>query len=80
MAERLRNLGKYPPLPTSLLTASTRTYPHLCAIGSLTVVCFYPIVQMVGAGQLIQLLFGLEYNTGRGGRWHPDDGMSPSAA
>jgi cation/acetate symporter len=27
------------------------------------VVCFYLIVQMVGAGQLIQLLFGLEYNT-----------------
>ena len=25
-------------------------------------VCFYLIVQMVGAGQLIQLLFGLEYN------------------
>ncbi|MBX9635325.1 MAG: cation acetate symporter, partial [Magnetospirillum sp.] len=29
--------------------------------GSLTVCCFYLIVQMVGAGQLIQLLFGLDY-------------------
>lgn len=25
-------------------------------------VCFYLIAQMVGAGQLIKLLFGLEYN------------------
>ena len=32
-------------------------------MGSLTVVCFYLIVQMVGAGQLIKLLFGLDYAT-----------------
>ena len=34
----------------------------MTAFGSLTVVCFYLVVQMVGAGQLIQLLFGLPYN------------------
>lgn len=34
----------------------------MAAIGSLTVVCFYLIVQMVGAGQLIKLLFGLDYH------------------
>ena len=33
----------------------------MAAIGSLTVVVFYLIAQMVGAGQLIKLLFGLEY-------------------
>ena len=33
----------------------------MAAISSLTVVCFYLIAQMVGAGQLIKLLFGLEY-------------------
>jgi cation/acetate symporter len=33
----------------------------MAAIGSLTVVCFYLIAQMVGAGQLIKLLFGLDY-------------------
>ncbi|MFM2324327.1 MAG: hypothetical protein RL244_1206, partial [Pseudomonadota bacterium] len=34
----------------------------MAAISSLTVVCFYLIAQMVGAGQLIKLLFGLDYN------------------
>ncbi|MBL8259562.1 MAG: cation/acetate symporter ActP, partial [Candidatus Competibacteraceae bacterium] len=33
----------------------------VAAIGSLTVVVFYLIAQMVGAGQLIKLLFGMEY-------------------
>ncbi|SAK48544.1 Na+/solute symporter [Caballeronia catudaia] len=33
----------------------------MMAFGSLTVVCFYLVVQMVGAGQLIRLLFGLSY-------------------
>jgi cation/acetate symporter len=33
----------------------------MSAICSLTVVCFYLIVQMVGAGGLIELLFGLDY-------------------
>src|SRR5574344_1188369 len=45
MAERLRNLGRFP----------------FAAFGSLTVVCCYLVVQMVGAGQLIKLLFGLDY-------------------
>ena len=31
------------------------------AVSSLVVVAFYLIAQMVGAGQLIQLLFGLDY-------------------
>ena len=34
----------------------------MAAISSLTVVCFCLIAQMVGAGQLIKLLFGLDYN------------------
>ncbi len=32
----------------------------LSAVSSLVVVAFYLIAQMVGAGQLIQLLFGLD--------------------
>jgi cation/acetate symporter len=61
LAEPLRNLGKYTfvdvvayrfeQAPIRLLTAST----------SLVVVIFYLVVQMVGAGKLIQLLFGLQY-------------------
>ncbi|WP_438801854.1 sodium:solute symporter family transporter, partial [Enterobacter hormaechei] len=31
------------------------------AVGTLVVVAFYLIAQMVGAGQLIKLLFGLDY-------------------
>ena len=34
----------------------------LAASGTLVVVAFYLIAQMVGAGQLIQLLFGLPYS------------------
>ena len=33
----------------------------LSACGTLAVVAFYLIAQMVGAGKLIQLLFGLPY-------------------
>jgi len=62
MAERLRNLGRY----TFADIVSYRLHPTkvrtFAAVGSLTVVCFYLIVQMVGAGELIQLLFGLDYN------------------
>ncbi|EWY39139.1 acetate permease [Skermanella stibiiresistens SB22] len=61
VAERLRNLGRFTFADIAsyrLDQAKVRTF---AAIGSLTVVCFYLIVQMVGAGQLIKLLFGLDY-------------------
>lgn len=61
MAERLRNLGKY----TFADIVSYRLDPQrtriLATCGSLIVVCCYLILQMVGAGQLIKLLFGLDY-------------------
>ena len=62
LAERLRNLGKY----TFADAVSYRLRPlpirSLSACGTLTVVVLYLIAQLVGAGKLIQLLFGLEYN------------------
>jgi cation/acetate symporter len=62
MAERLRNLGKY----TFADVISERLDPIkmrcLAALGALTVVFFYLIVQMVGAGELIRLLFNIEYD------------------
>jgi cation/acetate symporter len=61
MAERLRNLGKF-TLPTSPPTASTRTASAPSRPSVRSPWCA-STVQMVGAGQLIQLLFGLEYNT-----------------
>ncbi len=61
LAERLRNLGKY----TFADAVSYRLKPlpirSLSACGTLTVVLLYLIAQMVGAGKLIQVLFGLEY-------------------
>jgi len=63
MAERLRNLGKFTFADIVSYRLDQNRIRTFAAIGSLTVVCFYLIVQMVGAGQLIQLLFGLEYNT-----------------
>jgi len=62
LAERLRNLGKY----TFADAVSYRLKPlpirSLAACGTLTVVLLYLIAQMVGAGKLIQILFGLEYH------------------
>ena len=63
IAERLRNLGKFTFADIASYRLDQNRIRTFAAIGSLTVVCFYLIVQMVGAGQLIQLLFGLEYNT-----------------
>lgn len=62
MAERLRNLGKFTFADIASYRLDQSRIRTFAAFGSLTVVCFYLIVQMVGAGQLIQLLFGLEYN------------------
>jgi len=61
MAERLRNLGRYTVADITAFRLDQSRVRSFAAAGSLTVVCFYLIVQMVGAGQLIQLLFGLDY-------------------
>jgi cation/acetate symporter len=62
VAERLRNLGRFTFADIASYRLDQNRIRTFAAFGSLTVVCFYLIVQMVGAGQLIQLLFGLEYN------------------
>ncbi|MFC3942739.1 cation acetate symporter [Pseudomonas gingeri NCPPB 3146 = LMG 5327] len=61
-AERIRNLGRITIADIASFRLDQRRIRTLTAFGSLTVVCFYLVVQMVGAGQLIQLLFGLPYN------------------
>jgi cation/acetate symporter len=63
MAERLRNLGRYTFADIVSYRLDQTKIRTFAAFGSLTVVCCYLVVQMVGAGQLIKLLFGLEYNT-----------------
>ena len=61
MAERLRNLGKFTFADVASYRFAQTPTRVFAACGSLVVVAFYMIAQMVGAGQLIKLLFGLEY-------------------
>ncbi len=61
MAERLRNLGRYTFADITSYRLDQGRVRTMAAISSLTVVCFYLVAQMVGAGQLIKLLFGLDY-------------------
>ena len=61
IAERLRNLGKYTFADVASYRLQQKPIRSLSAIGSLMVVLIYLIAQMVGAGKLIQLLFGLDY-------------------
>ncbi|PTS81959.1 cation acetate symporter [Pseudomonas sp. HMWF032] len=62
IAERLRNLGKYTFADVASYRLGQTQIRTLSASGSLVVVAFYLIAQMVGAGKLIELLFGLEYH------------------
>ena len=61
LAERLRNLGKFTFADVAAFRFSQTPVRIFAASGTLVVVAFYLIAQMVGAGQLIKLLFGLEY-------------------
>ena len=61
MAERLRNLGKYSLADVASYRLSAGPVRSFAAVSSLVVVAFYLIAQMVGAGSLIKLLFGLDY-------------------
>ena len=75
IAEQLRNLGKFTFADVTSFRLGQTQIRILAACGSLVTVAFYLIAQMVGAGKLIQLLFGLDYlDGGRPGR-RPDDDL-----
>ena len=61
IAEQIRNLGKFTFADVTSYRFGQTQIRTVAAISSLVVVAFYLIAQMVGAGKLIQLLFGLEY-------------------
>jgi cation/acetate symporter len=63
IAEPLRNLGKY--TFADVVAARLRQTPVriASAVGTLATVLLYLIAQMVGAGGLIKLMFGLQYET-----------------
>ena len=61
MAERLRNLGRFTFADVVSYRLAQGPVRALAATGTIVVVAFYLIAQMVGAGQLIKLLFGIDY-------------------
>jgi cation/acetate symporter len=63
IAEPLRNLGKYTFADVVAYRLANRPIRVAAALGTLAVVSFYLIAQMVGAGNLIKLLFGIPYET-----------------
>ncbi len=61
MAEKLRNLGKFTFADIAAYRLGQKEIRTLAAFGTISVVVLYLIAQMVGAGKLIQVLFGMEY-------------------
>jgi len=61
IAEPLRNLGKYTFADVVAYRLRQEPVRVAAGISTLTVVAFYLIAQMVGAGELIQLMFGIPY-------------------
>lgn len=62
IAERLRNLGRYNFADVLAARLQERKIRIMAAIASLFVIALYIIAQVVGAGKLIVLLFGIDYN------------------
>ncbi|MFA5908364.1 MAG: sodium/solute symporter [Vicinamibacterales bacterium] len=61
IAEPLRNLGRFTFSDAVAFRLRQTPVRVASAAGSLAVIAFYLIAQMVGAGNLIRLLFGLDY-------------------
>jgi cation/acetate symporter len=62
VAEPLRNLGKYTFADVLAFRLQQTPVRIAASISSLAVISFYLIAQMVGAGELVTLLFGFDYN------------------
>ena len=62
IAGKLKNLGKYTFADVTTIRLKQSKIRILSACGTLVTVLFYLIAQMVGAGALIQILFGLPYS------------------
>ncbi|AJA17094.1 acetate permease (plasmid) [Pseudomonas putida S12] len=61
IAERLRNLGKYTFADVVSYRLEQTPIRITAAFGTLIVALMYLMAQMVGAGKLIELLFGISY-------------------
>ncbi|HYG04808.1 MAG TPA: cation/acetate symporter [Stenotrophomonas sp.] len=61
IAERLRNLGRYTFADVLSYRLERKPVRMTAAFSTLTVVILYLVAQMVGAGKLVELLFGVSY-------------------
>jgi cation/acetate symporter len=61
IAEPLRNLGRYTFADVVAYRLSETPVRIIAGVNTLVIVLFYLIAQLVGAGKLIELLFGLPY-------------------
>ena len=61
LAKRIRNMGSYTFTDVVSQRLERTKIRVVAIIGTITVVIMYLIAQMVGAGKLIELLFGLDY-------------------
>jgi cation/acetate symporter len=61
MSERMRNLGSYTFADAAAFRLDRTPIRLVAATGSLVVVLFYLVAQMIGAGKVIELLFGVSY-------------------
>jgi cation/acetate symporter len=61
LAERMRNSGKFTIADVLAFRLQERPARTAAALGTLAVVAFYLIAQMVGAGVLIQALVGIDF-------------------
>ncbi|QUS38074.1 cation/acetate symporter ActP [Tardiphaga alba] len=62
VAEPLRNLGRFTFADVAAYRLAEIPVRAVAGVNTLVIVIFYLIAQMVGAGKLIQLLFGLPYS------------------
>lgn len=62
IVEPLRNVGKFTFADVVAYRLSQRSVRSAAAIGTLAIILFYLIAQMVATGSLIKLLFGLPYS------------------
>lgn len=61
VAEPLRNLGRYTLADMITARFNQKKVRGTAAVSTITIVLFYMIAQLVGAGALIQLLLGIPY-------------------
>ena len=62
LAERMRNSGKYTIADVLTFRLKQKPARSAAALGTLAVVAFYLIAQMVGAGVLIEALVGIDFS------------------